>query len=367
MKILIASDSFKESMTAPEAAEAMARGVRRAMPGADVDLCPMADGGEGTVEALIAATGGERRAARVTGPLGEQVEAAWGMLGDGRTAVIEMAQAAGLALVPKDRRDPTRTTTYGVGELIRRALDEGAEKIIIGIGGSATTDGGCGMGQALGVETTGGPRPMTGGALPNITAIDTSSRHRSLDHAEIVVACDVTNPLLGPDGAAAVFGPQKGAMPEQVEQLENGLRHLADLLPGIDADAPGMGAAGGLGFGLVAFCGAKLVRGIDLILDAVGFERRVRSADLVLTGEGRLDGQSIRGKTCIGVAQAADRAGVRTVALAGSLGPDAEATLRHGLHAYHALANDDVSPERAMREGPKLLEELTGRVIRRYV
>ena len=370
MRILIAPDSFKESMTAAQAAEAIARGVRDEVgDGLELDLCPMADGGEGTVEALVAATGGRKHTTVVTGPLGTSTHAEWGTLGDGTTAVVEMAQAAGLVLVPPAVRDPTRTTTYGVGELIAQALNSGARKLIIGIGGSATVDGGAGMAQALGVRFSRGAirdsGPLTGGELASIRSIDITSRDPRIAATEILVACDVTNPLYGPEGAAAVYGPQKGATPEQVKILDAGLRHLASLVPQVDPDTQGVGAAGGLGFGLVAFCSAKLVRGVELVLEAVRFDQRVRGCDLVLTGEGRLDGQSIRGKTCIGVAQAAARHGVPTIALVGSLGPQAELTLAHGLAAYHAILDGTGSAtlEQALQRGPELLEKLTAKTM----
>lgn len=376
MKIVIAPDKFKGSLSAPEAAEAMARGVKQRLgDGVAIDLCPVADGGEGTVDALVEATGGEYRRAQVTGPLGEPVDAMWGMLGDGRTAVIEMAAAAGLALIPEDKRDPTTTTTYGVGELMLAALDAGATKIIVGIGGSGTTDGGAGMAQALGVRFEGGVTPMTGKALKEVSAIDMSGldpRVRQMaearqaggqDEGGVLVASDVTNPLCGPEGAAAVFGPQKGATAEHVSLLDSGLDHLAGLVEIVDPAAPGMGAAGGLGFGLVAFAGAKLEPGIDLVLDAVGFAKRVQGADLVLTGEGKLDGQSLQGKACVGVAQAAKRAGVKTIALVGVAGEGAEKTLNAGLTRYHALVGDDVTPEQAMANAGQLLTALARDVV----
>lgn len=367
MKIVVAPDSFKESMTAAQAAAAIGRGVHAAAPGASIDLCPVADGGEGTVEALVQATGGRFQTTRVIGPLGQPVAARWGLCGDEHTAVIEMAEAAGLHLVPPDQRDPTRTTTFGVGQLITAALDAGARRIILGIGGSATTDGGTGMAQALGVRFQGGASPMTGGALADITAIDRSGRDPRLDGVQLVAACDVTNPLIGPRGAAAVYGPQKGATPQQVLTLDAGLAHLASLTADAEASLPGAGAAGGLGFGLVAFCDARLARGIDLVLDAVDFDARVRDADLVITGEGRLDGQSIQGKTCLGVAQAAARHNVKTIALVGCLGADVEQTLAHGLTAYHSLVDENTPVERAMREGPKLLEALAAHIVPCYI
>lgn len=367
MKILVAPDKFKESLTAHAAAQAIAAGVHRVRPDAQIDLCPVADGGEGTVDALVHATGGTLRQTRVTGPLGEAVEATWGMLGDGHTAVIEMAQAAGLALVPPTLRNPMHTTTRGVGELILAAVDSGATKIILGIGGSATTDGGAGMAEALGYRFVGASSPMTGGQMSRIGHVDASGRDARLTGVSIVAACDVTNPLTGPDGAAAVYGPQKGATPGQVKALEAGLAHLALLLPSVDAQSPGMGAAGGLGFGLVAFAGAKLERGLDLVLDAVHFDERVRDAKLVITGEGRLDGQSLSGKVCLGIAGAAGKYGVPTMALVGAAADDAALTLDHGLAAYHTLVSPTVPPRRAMSEAAALLEKLAARVVDRYL
>jgi len=350
MRILVAPDSFKESLTAAEAADAIARGLRSARPELEVDLCPMADGGEGTVDALVKATGGSFQTTTVTGPLGQAVDARWGRLGDGRTAVIEMAQAAGLHLVPHGRRDPMRTTTYGVGELIRAALDEGVSRIVLGIGGSATCDSGMGMAQALGVTFTpaqGRASPLAGGALLSITHVDTATRDPRLDQVTIRAACDVTNPLTGPNGAAHVYGPQKGASPEMAGELDAGLAHLASLL-GVDPELPGAGAAGGLGYGLVAFCGAMLERGVELVMDAVDFDPRIAHADLVITGEGRLDAQSIHGKTCIGVARRAARHNKPCIALVGSASDDADLCLAHGLAAYHTLVNDQLTTDQAI-------------------
>lgn len=371
MKIILAPDSFKESLTAVEAAEAMARGVQAARPDAQVDHCPIADGGDGTVDALVAATGGTRHLTEVSGPLGEPVEAEWGMLGDGNTAVIEMANASGLRLVPTDQRDPTRTTTFGVGELIRAALDTQARRIVIGIGGSATNDGGTGMAQALGVRFTqpdGGDCVcgLAGGGVPGIARIDLSSRDPRIDDAEIIVACDVTNPLTGPEGASAIYGPQKGATPDVIEQLDAGLAHLASLIDHVDATVPGTGAAGGLGFGLLAFCGARLERGIEMVLDAVNFNDRLDAADLVLTGEGQMDGTSVHGKACLGVAQRAAAQGVPTIALVGSIGPHAQRTLEAGLAAYFSICRSPMTLEAAMRDAAELLEDLAGNVVRTF-
>lgn len=364
MHLVIAPDSFKQSLDARLAAEAIAEGVRQADPHATVDLCPIADGGEGTVDALVAATDGALHTSRVTGPLGEPVEATWGTLGGGDTAVIEMAAAAGLHLVPPDRRDPTKTTTFGVGELICCALDTDCREVIVGLGGSATCDGGIGVAQALGVQAACGlARPLTGGDLCEITSIDLSTRDPRIGQAAIVVACDVTNPLIGPNGAAHVYGPQKGATLAQVEQLDAGLAHLARLR-GVDPMQSGYGAAGGLGFGMAEFADAVMQRGVELVLDAVAFDRRVQGADVVITGEGRLDAQSLSGKATVGVAQRAAKLGVPTIAIAGCAGDGAERCLQQGLSRYVTLVGDGVAPERAMAEAATLLAQCAEAIIR---
>jgi glycerate kinase len=365
MRILIAPDKFKESLSASAAAAAMARGATAACPGAQVDLCPVSDGGEGLVEALVQATGGTRRLSRVAGPLGEPVEAGWGVLGDGHTAVIEMAQASGLALVPPDRRDPRRTTTFGVGELIRFALDSGLNRFILGIGGSATNDGGTGMAQALGGVFPGTQGLMTGGQLQAIQAVDLSRIDPRIKEAAFTVACDVTNPLTGPRGASVVYGPQKGASPPVVAELDRGLGHLAGLLRGVDPAAPGAGAAGGLGFGAMAFLGARLLPGADLVLDAVGFDRRVAHSQLVITGEGRMDAQSLSGKLCVAAARRAARLGVPAIACVGLLEEAAE--LRRLFRSIHAIV--ELCPDRvqAMRQAARWLEALAERAVRTAV
>jgi glycerate kinase len=293
VKVICAPDGFKESLSAAEAARAMARGVSSAQPNAKIDLCPIADGGEGTVDALLAATRGTERVTKVCGPLGEPILARWGLLGtgqDGRvTAAIEMAAASGMALLDSVHRDPTRTSTYGTGQLIAAALDAGAQRIILGIGGSATNDGGCGAAAALGARFIGpaGRRievPITGGMLAVVTRIDLNGLDARLANTEVVVASDVTNPLTGPHGAAHVYGPQKGATPSQIRQLDDGLGHLAALTRdqlGCDISTfPGAGAAGGMGAGMVAFLGARLEAGAELILDAVEFDRRAQDCNL---------------------------------------------------------------------------------------
>ncbi|MCG3177890.1 MAG: Glycerate 3-kinase [Phycisphaerae bacterium] len=371
MNILIAPDSFKESADAVTVADAIARGVRAARPDATVDACPMADGGEGTVAALVAATGGTIRSRFVRGPLGQMTLAGFGLLGDGRTAVVEMAAASGLVLVPRAQRDPTRTTTYGTGELIAAALDEGASRIIVGIGGSATTGGGAGMAQAMGYRFldaagTALPPGLAGGFLADVARIDAGRRDARLAAVEVIAACDVDNPLTGPRGAAAVYGPQKGATPEMVWLLDANLRHWADLIArelGVAVnELPGAGAAGGLGAGLVAFCGATLRSGIEIVIEAAKLADRIRAADLVITGEGRLDGQSMSGKTAIGVARLAKRLGVPAIAVVGGVGEGAEQSLGL-LESYHAIRPEGMPLEEAFARVEELLESTTRRVL----
>ncbi|MFP4056951.1 MAG: glycerate kinase [Candidatus Brocadiia bacterium] len=362
MKIVVAPDSFKECLPAQEAARAMARGVRAAAPEAHVLAVPLADGGEGTVRALAAATGGTLHRHRVTGPLGEPVDAELGILGDGRTAAIEMAAASGLPLVPPDRRDPAGTTTRGTGELIAAALDRGADRLVLGIGGSATVDGGAGMAQALGarlLDADGQPIGPGGGELRRLARIELADLDPRLAKATCQVACDVDNPLLGPNGAARVYAPQKGASPEMVERLEACLGRLADIVErdlGVDVrHVPGAGAAGGLGAGLVAFLGAELRPGIELVIDAVGLEGKLAGADLVLVGEGQVDEQTARGKVPVGVARLARRLGVPAVAIAGSLGPGYRAVHEQGIAACLAATSRPMSLEQAMAGAPELL------------
>ena len=319
MRVVIAPDKFKGSLSAADAAAAMARGVTRACPGASIDQVPMADGGEGTVDALVAATAGSVREADVTGPRGEPMRAKFGVSGDGRTAVLEMAAASGLVLVPKEKRNPLVTTTRGTGELMLAAIASGAKQLIVGIGGSATNDGGAGLGQALGfrlLDGNGHELEPGGGDLERLSRIDSSPRRPELNAIDVAVACDVTNPLCGPTGAAAVYGPQKGADATMIETLDRNLAHFASIVErdlGIAiTDLPGSGAAGGLGGGLVAFAGGKLAPGIDLVIKAVDLESRLAHTDLCLTGEGSIDGQSAFGKTAVGVARLAHSCAARS-------------------------------------------------------
>ncbi len=374
MRVVIAPDKFKGSLTAIQVAAAMGRGVLSAAPDATIDLVPMADGGEGTVNALVAATGGVIREARVTGPLGEPVAARFGLLGDGRIAVLEMAAASGLVLVPPDRRDPLVATTRGTGELLLLALAAGARRVIVGIGGSATNDGGAGLGQVLGfrlIDALGRELSPGGGDLGRLAKIDATSRRRELDGVEIDVACDVANPLCGPEGASAVYGPQKGATPAIIELLDRNLAHFARIVArdlGVAIDhVPGSGAAGGLGGGLLAFAGGKLVPGINLVIDAVGLASRLAHADLCLTGEGALDAQSAFGKTAAGVARLARSLGCPTLALAGTIGPGADAVLKQGMSAYFSICPGPISFDEAVRDAAVLLERATEQAVRSFL
>ena len=355
MKIVIAPDSFKGCLTAREVCEAAARGIGEI--GADLDCVavPMADGGEGTVQSLVDATAGELRHEVVTGPLGEAVEAVYGLLGDGQTAVIEMAAASGLPLVPLDRRGPLRTTTYGTGELIRAALDAGRRRLIIGLGGSATNDAGLGMAAALGarlLDADGEEVPATGEGLSRLEQIDLSGLDPRLAATEVRVACDVDNPLYGPHGAAFVYGPQKGATPETVAVLDAGLRRFAAVVRrdlGLEvADFPGAGAAGGLGAGLVAFCGARLEPGVGIVADTVGLREKLSGCGLCLTGEGRLDAQTRFGKTPKGVADVARELGVPVVAFGGSVATDVDDLGEH-FSAVFAICSEPLALTEAMQ------------------
>jgi glycerate kinase len=329
--IILAPDSFKESLTAQQVCVAMQAGLEKVFPDARYVHVPMADGGEGTVQSLVDATGGTVRRAWVTGPLGGAVEAAFGILGDGETAVIEMAAASGLELVPTADRDVRRATTYGTGELISVCLDQGARRLVLGLGGSATNDGGAGMAQALGAQLldgSGRPLPLGGAALANLARIDVSGLDPRLRDCAIEVASDVTNPLTGPTGASAVYGPQKGATPADVTELDAALAHYADIvrcdLGRSVGQVPGAGAAGGLGAGLLAFTPARISSGIDIVIRLTGLVDHVAKADLVLTGEGRMDGQTRYGKTPFGVASVARAAGTPVIGIAGSVGEGIE-------------------------------------------
>ncbi len=355
-EILIAPDSFKGSLSAAQVCDAVEEGIRRVLPDAEIVKVPMADGGEGTVQALVDATGGKLVTQEVTGPMGERVEASLGLLGDGESAAIEMAAASGLPLVTPEKRNPLLTTTYGTGELILAALERGRGRLIVGIGGSATNDGGAGMAQALGAKLLDADRRdigLGGGALAALDSIDVSGMTPLLAEARLQVACDVTNPLCGPEGASHVYGPQKGATPAMVEQLDANLAHYAELIRrdlGREVgEMPGAGAAGGLGGGLVAFCNAELKPGIELVIDAVKLEEKMRRADLVITGEGKIDAQSAFGKTPMGVAELAQRLGVPVVAIGGTIGDGAEALYEHGVGLIMPIIDRPMTLEEAMK------------------
>jgi glycerate 2-kinase len=348
--------------------------VTRAAPQASIDQVPVADGGEGTAQALVAATGGSFREAQVTGPLGEPIIACFGLLGDGRTAVLEMAAASGLVLVPPAKRNPLVTTTRGTGELLLAAIAAGARRVVIGIGGSATNDGGAGFGQAIGfrqLDDQDRDLDAGGGDLGRLARIERSARLGALDGVEIAVACDVTNTLCGPHGASAVYGPQKGATPGMVERLDQNLAHFAAIVErdlGVAIkDLPGSGAAGGLGGGLVAFAGGKLEPGVELIIDAVKLAQRLENTDLCLTGEGTIDAQSAFGKTAVGVARLARSLHCPTLALAGSIGPGAQAVLDHGIDAYFSICPGPLSLEQAIDQAGLLLEQAAEQAVRGFL
>jgi len=369
--VIVAPDSFKGSLSAVQAATAMELGVLDAWPDARVVKVPIADGGEGTVEALVTATAGRYQTCTVRGPLGRPVEARWGVLGDGRTAVIEMAAASGITLVPEGRRDPRVSSTFGTGQLLRAALDAGFRHIVIGIGGSATNDGGSGMARALGVrfvDGRGDTLPEGGAALSRVVSVELSGLDPRLADAQILVACDVDNPLTGPRGASAVFGPQKGATPAVVAELDAALERYARVASeatGRDvARQPGAGAAGGLGAGLLFFTPARLVPGIDLVLDSTRFDDQVRGASLVIVGEGCTDRQTAMGKAPVGVARVAARHGVPVLLVSGSLGSGAEEVLAHGIGRIVQAAPAELPIREAMARAAGLLQAAVATALR---
>lgn len=364
MKIVIAPDSFKDSLSAQGVADAVAQGLAQVWPDAQLIKCPMADGGEGTVESVLAACNGQWRRSWVKGPLGDSVEARWGWLPDSHTAIIEMAEASGLQLVPPGQRDACSSSTYGTGELIRAALDEGAGRVILAIGGSATNDGGAGAMQALGVallDQHNRPLPPGGLALAELARIDLSKMDPRLAQVSFEIAADVDNPLCGPHGASAIFGPQKGASPGQVQQLDQALGHFAEhcaqALNKDVRDEPGSGAAGGLGFAAKAFLGAHFRSGVDVVAQLTGLAEAINGADLVITGEGRFDAQTLRGKTPFGVARIARQHGVPVVVIAGTLGEGYQALYEHGIEAAFALVSGPMTLQEACADAPRLLTE----------
>jgi len=373
MKIILAPDSFKENLTSLQVAAALEKGVRRVLPNANCVKVPMADGGEGTVQSLVDATGGKFLRKRVTGPAGKPVSARYGLLADGETAVIEMAEASGLPLVSGKQKNPLNTTSYGTGELMLDAARRGAKKIIIGIGGSATNDGGVGMAQALGVRFLNKQgKEVTelgaGGMINKIASIDITGLNPLIKKTKVIVACDVNNPLCGKNGASNVFGPQKGATPAMVKTLDANLKHLGtiikqDLKKNV-INVKGAGAAGGLGAGLVAFTKAKMKSGVDIVIEATELNKHLKGADLVITGEGRVDFQTAFGKTPSGVAKAARKHRVPTVAIGGGITDDANGVFKHGIDGLESACARDMSLEVAISHSKAHLTNAAERVIR---
>lgn len=374
MKIIVAPDSFKGSMTSIQAADAIEKGIKKAAfsckKNVEVIKVPMADGGEGTVEAIVSANGGRIIETEVLDPLGRQIKSFFGLLPD-NTAVIEMAAASGLNLLSAKERDPMKTTSYGTGQLIKVALDYGCRQIIIGLGGSATNDGGVGMCQALGVrflDKEGKEIGFGGGELSKIAKIDISSLDSRINEADITIASDVDNPLCGPNGASAVYGPQKGASPEMVDVLDENLKHFATVVHeqlGINIlNVPGSGAAGGMGASLMAFCGAKLHSGINLVMGLVRMEEKIKEADMVITGEGSTDYQTLFGKVPFGIAKIAKKYNKPVVCISGALVEGYEKLYNEGIQALFSIVNRPMSLEEAMDKGEELLTKVTENIFR---
>lgn len=371
MKIVVAPQAFKGSLDAPEVAEAIARGVKQVFPHALLAVLPVADGGEGTVRALVQASGGQTVTTRVLGPLRRPVNATWGLLGDGRRAVIEMAAASGLPLLRRDERDPLAASSVGTGELIKHALDHDVQELIIGIGGSATNDGGAGMAAALGarfLDEDGRTLPLGAEPLLRLARIDISGLDPRLAHVTVRVACDVNNPLTGPTGASQVYGPQKGATSETVELLDRALERFASVvrrdLGKAVSDVPGAGAAGGLGAGLIAFLNATLCPGVDIVFDAIRLDDQLQGAQLVITGEGRMDGQDLYGKAPMEVVKRAHKLGIPVIAVVGSTGRDYKVLFDHGLDAVIGTVNRPMALDRAVAEAPRLISDAAMRACR---
>ena len=368
MNIVIAIDSFKGSLTSLQAGNAAAEGIKRVYPEAYVAIRPLADGGEGTVDTLVSGMGGEFRSVEVTDPCGKPVIAKYGIIRENNTAVMEMSAAAGLTLVPQDKRDPMKTTTYGVGEMIRDAVSHGCRDFIIGIGGSATNDGGAGMLQALGfglLNMNGKQIPYGAEGLSELVRITDDNVLPELSECRFKIACDVTNPLCGDNGCSAVFAPQKGASPESLSVMDKWLAHFAELTktiyPGADPDYPGAGAAGGLGFAFLSYTNASLLPGVELVLQETHLEEYIRNADIAITGEGRLDAQTAMGKAPVGVARLAKKYGKPVIAFAGSVTKDAATLNECGIDAYFPILRTVCSLEEAMNT-ENAAENLSGTV-----
>lgn len=371
MKIVIAPDSYKGSLTALEVANNMEKGVKRVFKDSVVEKIPMADGGEGTVQSLIDSTAGKIINIKVTGPILKEVNAFYGILGDGKTAIIEMAAASGLPLISADEKNPLKTTTYGTGQLVKDALDRGCRNIIIGLGGSATNDGGLGVAKALGVkflDINGNDIGEGGGNLNKLASIDVSNIDPRIKESNIIAACDVDNPLCGPEGASNVFGPQKGADKAMIEILDRNLANYADIIKkdlSMDIiNTPGAGAAGGLGAGLLAFFNAKIKRGIDIVIDIAKLEEKVQDADIVLTGEGMIDFQTAFGKTPFGVAKIAKKYNLPVIAIAGGIGKNAESLYEKGFDSIFPIVDSPMPLDKAMENSGILIEKTVERVLR---
>jgi glycerate kinase len=371
MHIVVAPDSFKECLTATQVSLAISKGIERIVPEADIICIPVADGGEGTVEALVTATGGKIIQTPSVDALNRPIQSFYGILGDGKTAVIEMAAASGIELIASEERNPLITTTFGTGVLLKAALDAGFTQIIIGIGGSATNDGGSGMAQALGFglfDEDGQPLNLGGGSLCALHSIDWSNVHPKLQEAKITVACDVRNPLLGPSGATYVYGPQKGATPQMLETLEKSMVHFSRILQQemkINvSEIPGAGAAGGLGAGLMAFCKAEMISGFELVSELTNLEKHISQASLVFTAEGKIDAQTAFGKTISGVGQLAKRYKVPVIALAGMVTDDLTELYKQGVTSVFAIGNRPMSLEESKARARELLSNTTAQIMR---
>ncbi len=373
IKVVIAPDSFKGSVTAMEAACAIEKGVKAALPSAETVIVPMADGGEGTVETLVSATSGHQVSKVVTGPLGRKVEATYGVLGDSVTCVVEVASASGIHLLTKDELNPMQTTTFGTGELIKHALDDGYRKFILALGGSATNDGGAGMLQALGIslkDKEGNEVGFGGGKLRDIRSIDMTHFDKRVEESTFLIASDVENPLIGKSGASYVFGPQKGATPDMVVELDMNLQHFANLIEETTEihihDVAGAGAAGGIGGAFQAFFPAVSKRGVEVVLEYSGFNEILEGADLVITGEGQVDSQTAFGKTPMGVAEAARKNNIPTIILAGSVGDNIQNLYPYGVIGVYSIINRPMTLETAIKEASKLLEQKTEQICRTF-
>ena len=371
LKVVAAPQTFKGSISALNAAEAISIGVKNIYPSAEVLLCPVADGGDGTLETLVEVSNGNIVECVVEGPTGTPVEAQWGAMGDEQTAVIEMARTSGLALLDLNERDPLNASTYGLGEAILSALDQNYRKFIIGIGGSATNDGGAGMAQAVGIslkDEFGKEIPRGGAALSKLHSIDTVGIDPRIKQSEFMVACDVNNPLTGPEGASAVYGPQKGATPEMITQLDEALKNFAEtILRDLGEEVEhisGAGAAGGLGAGMMAFMGGTLKPGVDIVLDTVGLADKLKGTDIVITGEGGIDFQTVYDKAPIGVAKLAKTLGIPTIALAGLVGKDFQVVHKDGIESVFSIVNGPMTLENASSNAHRLIVESTEQVMR---